>query len=469
MPVTWPAATSVATMPAGTLVSVSGEKSARQRMLVRSARFVSSIPRSAWTLIAVMALVRLGFTLILGLDEARLIEPDSNDYLLSAEALLDDGRFWSSPGSGEPEFERTPGYPLFIAAIFALSGRSVLAVALVQSVVSVLVAVPMFLLARRLFNERVGIMAIILLLLDPLSMYFGSLVLTETLATLLIVASTALIALLVDRGQASMIRWSMVGLLLAAATYVRPGQYYLPLLVVVLLIWTGRRHDWGLRQTMSAAVALLLPVLLLVGGWQVRNAEQIGSSRFSGIEAVDMMKYRAAGVVAEREGGDWREVRRDLMEQYGPEFEGGSTGEYYDRMYDKGLELVLDDPLSLAKVTSAGAWRTAVSFPVDLDGMLARWGLPDVPLVRFGISALMVPVWALATCGLAHAWRRGGSAPVIAAVLIPVIYLFALSSGPQSYARFRVPIMPILWLFAAGGLVVVAGAVRSWMPQRRRG
>ena len=182
-----------------------------------------------------------------------------------------------------------------------------------------------------------------------------------------------------------------------------------------------------------------------------------------------MMKYRAAGVVAEREGGDWREVRRDLMDQYGPEFGGGSTGEYYDRMYDKGLELVLDDPLSLAKVTSAGAWRTAVSFPVDLDGMLARWGLPDVPLVRFGISVLMVPVWALAACGLARAWRRGGSAPVIAAVLIPVVYLFALSSGPQSYARFRVPIMPILWLFAAGGLVVVAGAVRLRIPQRRRG
>ena len=194
MPSTRLAATSVERMPAGTVVSVSGQYAARQRMLVRSARLFSSIPRSAWTLIGVMVVVRLGFTLILGLDEARLIEPDSNDYLLSAEALLDDGRFWSSPGSGEPEFERTPGYPLFIAAIFALSGRSVLAVALVQSVVSVLVAVPMFLLARRLFNERVGIIAIILLLLDPLSMYFGSLVLTETIATLLIVASTALIA-----------------------------------------------------------------------------------------------------------------------------------------------------------------------------------------------------------------------------------------------------------------------------------
>lgn len=453
----------------GTVERVTDGIALRSGLVAVAVRLIRSLPRSAWMLIGVMAVIRFGFTFVIGLDEGRLVEPDSNDYLLNAHALLDDGRFWSSPGSGEPEFERTPGYPLFIAAIFAMTGRSVLAVALVQSVVSVLVAVPMFLLARRLFNERVGVVAIVLLLLDPLSMYFGSLILTETLATLLIVSSTALVAFLVNRGEASTVRWAAVGVLLAAATHVRPGQYYLPLLVVVLLVWTGRRHGWGIRQTVPAAVALLMPVLLLVGGWQVRNAEQIGSSRFSGIEAVDMMKYRAAGVVAEREGGDWREVRRELMDQYGPEFEGGSTGEYYDRMYEKGLELVLDDPVSLAKVTVAGAWRTAFSFPVDLDGVFERWGIPDTDFVRFVISYVMVPVWCLAVLGVAVSLRRRSNAPVIAAVLIPVVYLFALSSGPQSYARFRVPIMPILWLFSAGGLAFILETIRPRMPQRRRG
>ena len=412
-------------------------------------------------LIGFMAAARLGFTLVLGLDEARLTEPDSNDYLLSAQALLDDGRFWSSPGSNDPEFERTPGYPLFIVSVFTIFGRSVLAVALVQSLLSVMVAVPMFLLARRLFDERVGTVAVVLLIFDPLSMYFGALVLTETLATLLIVSSTALVARLLDRGESSLVRWSVVGLLLAAATHVRPGQYYLPALVLILLLWIGRRHEWRIRRAAYAVFALGLPVLALVGGWQVRNADQVGSSRFSGIEAVDMMKYRAAGVVAEREGGDWREVRREMMDVYGPEFEGGSIGEYYDRMYSKGLEIVLDDPVSLAKVTAAGAWRTAVSFPVDLDGMFNRWGIPEVPLLRFVINFAMVPVWVLAAVGLAGAWRRGGAVPVIAAVLTPVVYLFALSSGPQSYARFRVPIMPILWLFAAGGAVALFDLFRS--------
>ena len=412
-----------------------------------------------------MAVVRLGFTFILGLDETRLIEPDSNDYLLSANALLDDGRFWSSPGSGEPEFERTPGYPLFIAVIFAITGRSVLAVALAQSVLSVLVTVPMFLLARRLFSERVAVVAVVLLLIDPLSMYFGSLVLTETLATLLILSSTALLALLVDRGSSSMAGWFAMGLLLAAATHVRPGQYYLPLLVLVLLLWSSRRYQWGIRRMLRAALALGLPVLVLVGGWQFRNADQVGSSRFSGIEAVNMMKYRAAGVVAEREGGDWREVRRELMDRYGPEFEGGSTGEYYDRMYDKGLEIVLADPVSLLKVTGAGAWRSAVSFPANSDGMFDRWSIPDLFVLRVLIDYAMVPVWLIGLGGVVAAWRSSVNRPVIITSVLPVVYLFALSSGPESYARFRVPIMPILWLFVAGGLVVFVGGLRSSRAQ----
>jgi len=81
----------------------------------------------------------------------------------------------------------------------------------------------------------------------------------------------------------------------------------------------------------------------------------------------------------------------------------------------------------------------------------------------------MVPVWLLGFTGLLRAWRTAVNRPVALTLVIPVVYLFALSSGPESYARFRVPIMPILWLFAAGGFVVVAGTVRSWMPQRRRG
>jgi len=413
----------------------------------------------------VLVALRVGFALVLGLDEARLIEPDSNDYLFNAEALLDDGRFLTAQGSGEPEFERTPGYPLFIAVILVVTGRSILAVALVQAALSALVALPMFLIARRLFGERAGLVAVVLLIVDPLSLYFGALLLTETLTAFLLGITVALLGLLLDRRSSSPWLWFLVGVLLATTTFVRPGQYYLPVVILGLLIWTARSGGWSLASATRAIAAMLVPLVVLVGGWQIRNAVEVGSSRFSGIEAINMMKYRAAGVVAEREGGDWREVRRELMDVYGPEFEGTSIGEYYDNMYDKGLELVLDDPVSLIKVTLAGVWRGAVSFPANIDGLIARWNLPDLVVVRLVVDYAMVPVWLFAFWGLAVAWRRSRARPVVLAAVVPVVYLFALSSGPESYARFRVPIMPILWLFVAGGAVALFDLIRSRRPR----
>ena len=444
----------------GTVIGV--VTSSRGGQIVASLRGVArSIPRSVWILIGVLVAVRVGFAFVLGLDEARLIEPDSNDYLSNAEALLDDGRFLTAPGSDEPEFERTPGYPLFIAVILVVTGRSILAVALAQAALSALVALPMFLIARRLFGERAGVVAVVLFIADPLSLYFGAMVMTETLAALLLGATVALLGLLMDRHSSSSRGWLIVGVLLAVTTFVRPGQYYLPVVILGLLIWTARRGGWSLASTSRATAAMLVPLVVLVGGWQIRNAVEVGSTRFSGIEAVNMMKYRAAGVVAEREGGDWREVRRELMDVYGPGFEGATVGEYYDNMYDKGMELVLDDPVSLMKVTLSGAWRGAVSFPADIDGFITRWNLPDLLVVRLVVDYAMVPVWLVALWGLGVAWRRASSRPVVLAAVVPVVYLFALSSGPESYARFRVPVMPVLWLFVAGGAVALFDLFRS--------
>ncbi|MEK9839410.1 MAG: hypothetical protein VW396_10125, partial [Ilumatobacter sp.] len=109
----------------------------------------------------------------------------------------------------------------------------------------------------------------------------------------------------------------------------------------------------------------------------------------------------------------------------------------------------------------SGAWRGAVSFPADIDGLITRWNLPDLLVVRLVVDYAMVPVWLVALWGLGVAWRRASSRPVVLAAVVPVVYLFALSSGPESYARFRVPVMPVLWLFVAGGAVALFDLFRS--------
>src|SRR5687767_15154053 len=57
-------------------------------------------------------------------DPQRALASDSPSYEKPALALLADGRFATEPGSDEPEIHRTPGYPMLIAASYALFDRT---------------------------------------------------------------------------------------------------------------------------------------------------------------------------------------------------------------------------------------------------------------------------------------------------------------------------------------------------------
>src|SRR2546423_14510751 len=127
---------------------------------------------------------------------------DTPTYLAPAHALLHgsystplpalDSTYLRIPASavGEPERQtmRTPGYPLLLAAVGGGKpgpSRDVLYV--VQVLLCGAVTFLLTLLARRLWNERLGLLAGALYALDPYSKRYVSIVLTEGLATFLAV------------------------------------------------------------------------------------------------------------------------------------------------------------------------------------------------------------------------------------------------------------------------------------------
>src|ERR1700690_717850 len=57
---------------------------------------------------------------------------DAPTYLRPARELIDHGRFDNGGSPNEPEFLRTPGYPVFIAAVYGIFGKTNTAVLLVQ-------------------------------------------------------------------------------------------------------------------------------------------------------------------------------------------------------------------------------------------------------------------------------------------------------------------------------------------------
>src|SRR5262249_38389754 len=154
---------------------------------------------------------------------------------------------------------RTPGYPLFIAAVYRVFGEQITAVLLAQVVLSALSVLLAYLLATRMWSSTVGLVAAVMMLIGPLQSATTAALLTETLAAFLMLAVAAIGYHAFTEQRLRPAEWALLGFAITVSTFVRPVTYYLPPLVVVLLVvWSRRRRD-PLADLVKATAAFLIP------------------------------------------------------------------------------------------------------------------------------------------------------------------------------------------------------------------
>ena len=192
---------------------------------------------------------------------------------------------------------RMPGYPAFLAAMYAMFGQAGKAVLIVQAIIDLMTCVLAALIAVRLspasWRTVVATAALWLAALCPFTANYTAVVLTEVLATFL--TTLALLLFVCVLGHPSMdlplrsldrkslqcaTGWFLLGgVLVGVGTLVRPEA---PLvLIAVGLVLCGRwrrRASWPkLALALSwMAVGLLLPLT----PWAARNARTMGRVEF---------------------------------------------------------------------------------------------------------------------------------------------------------------------------------------------
>jgi len=402
-------------------------------------------------------------------DPATLLHGDSNEYHDSARALLETGTFAVSPHLPfEPQTFRTPGYPSFLAAVYAVAGERPAAALLVQLVLGVATIALVYLLVRERWGARVALVAAALLALDVGSLHFSLAVLTETLFTLLLVAALACGGALLTRPDRR--RWALgMGIALAACVLVRPVAYYLVAPVALGVAVHGLRARWGARETAWTLAMLLLPYGAAVGGWRYRNQRVSGSAAFTSIDATVLLGYRGAAIVAQREGIGLEEARARLL--------AANAGHDDARRRREGIELIRRNPGIYARIVASGVVQTLLR-PVGLrvgsaavapeprwtdDARAAgTWGGVRARLARRGplysatlaLDALLAVATAAAAAYAVARLAAGRRLTVVDAFLLGVVlYLLLVQAGATSDARGRVPMEPVLALYAARGLV----------------
>jgi hypothetical protein len=317
-------------------------------------------------------------------------------------------------------------------------------------------------------------------------------------------------------------------LLLAAATFVRPITYYLPLLFMPLLAFraavgrspigdnsigdrpgandptvrgataaiasekakTDRRgRVWGCLAAAGFAVVALAPC----AAWQVRNYVETGYSGFSGIPECNLYFFQGASILARQSGKSLREVQVELG-QNDPQLlsllHGPQQAATVRRLGAEGRRLVAKYPVEYAKIHARGTAILALDpgaadllrilgrYPAGVNGLRPLSGsvvdtfarmrreVPEAFYLNLAFGVALGLVYCAAALGLLAACRRLNWQWTF--LLVTLAYFLAVSGGSTGCARLRLPMMPLVCILAGHGIAVLSSRWQA-KPQRNSG
>ncbi|MBN2464158.1 glycosyltransferase family 39 protein [candidate division WOR-3 bacterium] len=296
----------------------------------------------------------------------------------------------------------------------------------------------------------------------------------------------------------------------------RPIAVFLPLLLALYILWLGtmkaatRCGKQGLSRAESDASAprdchsfsarnwqlgirnstlLLACTFIVLAPWVIRNRRVSGSYTLSTAFDYNVSEYSGALTMAAARSMPVSEARDSLaaeaQAQYGPLNESDQAS-YWAVMAKVGRQQISSQPLLAAKIHAAGSVG-GLLMPLSIRALRVFSGVDPTASTAGtpGVAQKTLQLVARGRIGpaLALIWRdRLATLPPLAVVillyaimfhlallvaafvslflkrsrrllwlLLPILY-FVLTTGPVGEARFRVPIEPLLCLFAAVAL-----------------
>lgn len=189
--------------------------------------------------------------------------------IVDEQQYVDAGTKWTT---GYIDTFLAPGYPAFLAAVFGIAGYRLDFVRLLQSLFGTLAVFQVFVLGKRLYSVRTGLLAALVAALLPELVGFSSLLYTETLFLPLLLGS---FCCLVPTGRYR--RTVAAGFLFGAAVLVRDIAFYYAICVGAFLLFGEPTRARGVRH----CAVFLCGVIVVTFPWMAFHSSKGGGFAIS--------------------------------------------------------------------------------------------------------------------------------------------------------------------------------------------
>ena len=351
-----------------------------------------------------------------------MMNPDARSFVDLSRSVQTHGQLayvdQGAPGQVLRAF-RSLLYPIFLAAFDPSRPAGPVAALFVQAGLGLLVVAAMALLARRAWGMNVGV----------LTAWFGALYWTSIVYERQYASEALFTPLLVAGALAASGPWNagplaLSGLLFGLAALTRPAG--LIAAAALLVVWalatirSGRRDAIPVRRRMRGILAFALGLGLVLTPALLRNRAILGEPVLLTSGGMNFWIGNGRGDVHDA----WEVMSRELPARG----EIGMDRWFYQDTWSHGAEILRALPGAL--VTKARTFATLLAS----DGWFLPWRV----------------LWPLALAGLLLSWPAAAQHRLLLLVLIGTQVALALATVPWS--RYRYPLEPLLWPFAAAGL-----------------
>jgi tetratricopeptide (TPR) repeat protein len=375
-------------------------------------------------------------------------------------------RFAQGRGLSGDAFWQPPLFPLALGCAYRIAGPKIWVAKAILAIVATGSCLLVWWLGRRLFSPKVGLLSGVMLALYGPFVFYGTQLLALGLGIFLDLLALLLWIRCLERPRWQ--RWWVFGLVSGLATITIPNAIVLLLLACGGLCFTAA-HRLPRRQRVLWIGAAVLGFVLPVGLVALRNHRVSGDwvliSANGGLNFYIGNHLDSDDLVAIRPGEHWKRLARESIANG-----ARSRAQQDSYFYRKTIEFVRSNPIEFCRGLSRKCFQfiNAREIPRNEDPYVFRGfsSLLSVLMWRAGHFAFPFGLVApLAALGVLLTWkpvRQKNGLPVgrrvilaFAAAYSASVVLFFVSS------RYRLPVVPVIVLFAAAGALGIGERLRG--------
>jgi 4-amino-4-deoxy-L-arabinose transferase-like glycosyltransferase len=428
-------------------------------------------------LCALVAVLLLGLGLRVGEAwDGRAPVYDAAAYAAIAGNLEGGSGFTVDPGATQPSSNYSPGLPLLVAGVYAISwGEHEQLARIVLALIGTLSILFAYLIGRRLARpptnpplpSEVGwggvapaLAGALVVAIYPALLEYQGMLMSEPLAASLLSGGVLAALWAWDGGRW---RWLLPGALFGALALTRPEYLAIAGLVAVVVFVREARGDW--RVSLVRAAIFLLGLVVVVAPWTVRNAVALdrfvpistggGQVLFAGtyLPSDGDPEKVGAKVVAENpdlfQSQDAERLRLEqiLARLAADRYPGMETDQALSKLGKEQLwDDISEEPVEYAGFVATKVWRIWSNGPRDVMREPV-WEILHWLLVVLGLAGLAI-----------LAWQRRWEALLIGTIFLAITLVSALLVASP---RRVLVLVPLLAALAGPALGWIAGRSRS--------